>query len=227
MIGAAVSPQAVVAWAVVSRCGRPVAEGMRASPGRRSRTPGRWRAGPPRRSTRARAARPARRTAPAADQEQWSAVGSGARAHRSSRAPGRPLPCPGDRRRPPTTPSSRSCPRTALLARISLLPSAATPTLLPPGDDAAVVGAPDGRCMVTTDVLVEDRHFRRAGRQAGRRPARGGAEPRGRGRDGRPADQPRGRPRDPGATCRRRGSRASRAGWRPSAVGARRGGRRR
>lgn len=29
-----------------------------------------------------------------------------------------------------------------------------------PGDDAAVVDAPDGRVVVTTDMLVQDRHFR-------------------------------------------------------------------
>lgn len=34
-------------------------------------------------------------------------------------------------------------------------------TLVPPGDDAAVVAAPDGRVVVTCDVLVEDVHFRR------------------------------------------------------------------
>ncbi|CAI7976361.1 Thiamine-monophosphate kinase [Frankia sp. Hr75.2] len=33
--------------------------------------------------------------------------------------------------------------------------------LLGPGDDAAVVAAPDGRVVVTTDLLVEGRHFRR------------------------------------------------------------------
>ena len=32
---------------------------------------------------------------------------------------------------------------------------------LGPGDDAAVVAAPDGRVVATTDVLVEGRHFRR------------------------------------------------------------------
>jgi len=38
----------------------------------------------------------------------------------------------------------------------------ATPdVLLGPGDDAAVVAAPDGRVVVTTDVLVETVHFRR------------------------------------------------------------------
>ncbi len=33
--------------------------------------------------------------------------------------------------------------------------------LVGPGDDAAVVTAPDGRVVTTVDVLVEDRHFRR------------------------------------------------------------------
>lgn len=33
--------------------------------------------------------------------------------------------------------------------------------LLGPGDDAAVVAAPDGRVVASTDVLVEGRHFRR------------------------------------------------------------------
>lgn len=33
--------------------------------------------------------------------------------------------------------------------------------LLGPGDDAAVVNAPDGRVVVSTDLLLEGRHFRR------------------------------------------------------------------
>jgi thiamine-monophosphate kinase len=33
--------------------------------------------------------------------------------------------------------------------------------LLGPGDDAAVVAAPDGRVVASTDMLVENRHFRR------------------------------------------------------------------
>ncbi|WP_265522155.1 thiamine-phosphate kinase [Oerskovia flava] len=47
-----------------------------------------------------------------------------------------------------------------LLATIfPLLPDGAA-TLVGPGDDSAVVRAPDGRFVVSTDVLVEDRHFR-------------------------------------------------------------------
>ncbi len=62
----------------------------------------------------------------------------------------------------------------ALLARIVPLLPRGRATLLPSGDDAAVVAAPDGRFVVTTDVLVEGRHFRRAwstGRDVGRRAA--------------------------------------------------------
>lgn len=33
--------------------------------------------------------------------------------------------------------------------------------MLGPGDDAAVVASPDGRVVATTDLLVENRHFRR------------------------------------------------------------------
>jgi thiamine-monophosphate kinase len=48
-----------------------------------------------------------------------------------------------------------------LIARITRrLPSGAA-TLLGPGDDAAVVAAPDRRMVVSTDVLVDGRHFRR------------------------------------------------------------------
>ncbi|HWB66958.1 MAG TPA: thiamine-phosphate kinase [Mycobacteriales bacterium] len=48
-----------------------------------------------------------------------------------------------------------------LIARIAARISAAEPVLLGPGDDAAVVAAPDGRVVATTDLLVDGRHFRR------------------------------------------------------------------
>lgn len=64
-----------------------------------------------------------------------------------------PLPDPGD--------LVGDLDEDALLARIvPLLPRGAW-TSLGPGDDAAVVAAPDGRVVVSTDVLVEDHHFRR------------------------------------------------------------------
>lgn len=48
-----------------------------------------------------------------------------------------------------------------LLARIFPHLPLGDRTLLGPGDDAAVLRAPDARVVVSTDVLVEDRHFRR------------------------------------------------------------------
>jgi thiamine-monophosphate kinase len=52
-----------------------------------------------------------------------------------------------------------------LIARITARLAAAAPpasgVLVGPGDDAALVRAPDGRVAVSTDVLVEGRHFRR------------------------------------------------------------------
>lgn len=60
-----------------------------------------------------------------------------------------------------SVPLVRDLSETALLARVFPLLPAGSATLLGPGDDAAVVAAPDGRFVVTTDVLVEDRHFRR------------------------------------------------------------------
>lgn len=47
-----------------------------------------------------------------------------------------------------------------LLARIFPLLPVGAHTILGPGDDAAVLAAGDGRVVVTTDVLVEGRHFR-------------------------------------------------------------------
>lgn len=48
-----------------------------------------------------------------------------------------------------------------LIARVTARLRAGEHTLLGPGDDAAVVAAPDGRVVASTDVLVEGRHFRR------------------------------------------------------------------
>ena len=47
-----------------------------------------------------------------------------------------------------------------LIARILARLPQRPPVLLGPGDDAAVLAAPDGRVVATTDLLVEGRHFR-------------------------------------------------------------------
>jgi thiamine-monophosphate kinase len=48
-----------------------------------------------------------------------------------------------------------------LIARVTAGLEPSPSTLLGPGDDAAVVAAADGRVVVSTDTLVENRHFRR------------------------------------------------------------------
>lgn len=48
-----------------------------------------------------------------------------------------------------------------LIARVIARLRAPSGCLLGPGDDAAVMAAPDGRVVAATDVLVEGRHFRR------------------------------------------------------------------
>src|SRR5919198_5929275 len=48
----------------------------------------------------------------------------------------------------------------ALIRRVTGGRTQPAGTLLGPGDDAAVVAAPDGRVVASTDVLVEGVHFR-------------------------------------------------------------------
>lgn len=47
-----------------------------------------------------------------------------------------------------------------LIDRVIADRSQPSSVLLGPGDDAAVVGVPDGRAVISTDMLVEGRHFR-------------------------------------------------------------------
>jgi len=49
----------------------------------------------------------------------------------------------------------------ALIRRITATLRSGAPTVVGPGDDAAVIAAPDGRFVAATDLLVENRHFRR------------------------------------------------------------------
>ncbi len=49
----------------------------------------------------------------------------------------------------------------ALITRVTSQFPGTDDVILGPGDDAAVVAAPDGRTVATTDLLVEGRHFKR------------------------------------------------------------------
>ena len=48
-----------------------------------------------------------------------------------------------------------------LIAAITARLPQASGVIVGPGDDAAVLATADGRVVVTTDLLVENRHFRR------------------------------------------------------------------
>lgn len=59
------------------------------------------------------------------------------------------------------TPRVRDLSESELLAQIFPQLPRGGATIVGPGDDCAVVRAPDGRVVISTDVLVEGRHFRR------------------------------------------------------------------
>ncbi|HVU93046.1 MAG TPA: thiamine-phosphate kinase [Jatrophihabitans sp.] len=48
-----------------------------------------------------------------------------------------------------------------LISRVTAGLESVPSTLIGPGDDAAVVATPDGRVVTSTDLLIENRHFRR------------------------------------------------------------------
>ena len=48
-----------------------------------------------------------------------------------------------------------------LIQRLTSGAGAAKAVILGPGDDTAIVAAPDGKVVITTDLMVEGRHFRR------------------------------------------------------------------
>ncbi|MGV1088661.1 MAG: thiamine-phosphate kinase [Mycobacterium sp.] len=59
-----------------------------------------------------------------------------------------------------TDPTLRDVGEFAVIGRITASRDQPPGVTLGPGDDAAVVAAPDGRVVVSTDMLIEDRHFR-------------------------------------------------------------------
>ena len=75
--------------------------------------------------------------------------------------PGVPAPRPSDPLPAVSAVTLGDVGEEGLLARIVPRLAPAPAALLGPGDDTAVVAAPDGRVVATTDVLVEGRDFRR------------------------------------------------------------------
>ena len=215
--GAAGSPHAVVAWAVVSRCGQPVAErvGHRQDDARAHRV-GRVRGHLD--GHRDRAAAEGHDAGDGGDQEQSSADPG----HRVTVTRGRaePLPCPGDRRHPRTV---RRPPRRRAVRGRAPRPHLPAPAA---GRRHARPARRRRRGRGRAGRPVR-RHHGRAGRGPalppgvvlgrGRRSTGRRAEPGRRRRDGCAAHEPRRRPGHPGATCPCRGSRVWRAGWPPSA----------
>ena len=60
----------------------------------------------------------------------------------------------------PAEPTLRDVGEFAVIDRVTRGRTQPDGVCIGPGDDAAVVDAPDGRVVVTTDMLVADRHFR-------------------------------------------------------------------
>lgn len=70
------------------------------------------------------------------------------------------IPGPGSGN-PPTTATLADLGEFALVAALKQRFAQGAHVLIGPGDDAALVAVPDGRALVSTDLLIDTRHFRR------------------------------------------------------------------